>query len=96
MGSVASPGRENGGRMATKPDSTPLTREEAWQMYLAKLEEEGNYFTVTKEEEEEEQVCSCPECCVSKVLNFMYISHESKILGIVPSSLLSGFRGIKT
>ena len=38
-----------------------LSREEAWQMYLAKLDEEANYFT---EEEPGKDICSCQQCVV--------------------------------
>ena len=41
-----------------------LTREEAWQMYFNKLDEEANYFTVT--EETEEDICTCSTCIVSR------------------------------
>ena len=44
-------------------DSYHLTREEAWQLYLTKLEEEANYLTVP--EEVEEDICTCPTCIVS-------------------------------
>jgi len=43
-----------------------LTREEAWALYLAKLEEEANYFTVPDtEQESQEEICTCPTCTAS-------------------------------
>ena len=43
-----------------------LSREEAWQLYLAKLDDEANYFTVSdKYESESEQLCTCQTCIVS-------------------------------
>jgi len=43
-----------------------LTREEAWALYLAKLEEEANYFTVPEtEQESQEEICTCPTCTAS-------------------------------
>ena len=42
-----------------------LTKEEAWQMYFNKLDEEANYFTVT--EETEEDICTCSTCIVSNL-----------------------------
>jgi len=43
-----------------------LTREEAWALYLAKLEEEANYFTVPETEQEtQEEICTCPTCTAS-------------------------------
>ena len=49
------------------PDETVLTREQAWQMYLEKLDEEANYFSVKDEEDEEEEegICTCVTCIVS-------------------------------
>ena len=46
-----------------------LTKEEAWQMYFNKLDEEANYFTVT--EETEEDICTCTTCIVS---NYVIVS----------------------
>ena len=40
-----------------------LSREEAWQMFLAKLDEEANYFSVT-EEEPGKGICACRQCVV--------------------------------
>ena len=45
-----------------------LTREEAWHLYLAKLEEEANYFSVS-DREEEPDICTCHTCVVSQELN---------------------------
>ena len=53
-------------------DSYHLTREEAWQLYLTKLEEEANYLTVP--EEAEEDICTCPTCIVSLKKHFMALS----------------------
>ena len=40
-----------------------LNREEAWQLYLNKLDEEANYFRVT-EEETDKDLCICASCVV--------------------------------
>ena len=40
-----------------------LNREEAWQLYLTKLDEEANYFRVT-EEETDKDLCICASCVV--------------------------------
>ena len=45
------------------PDCQPLSREEAWEFYLAKLDEEANYLTVPGEFKED--ICACPSCTVS-------------------------------
>ena len=42
-----------------------MSREEAWSLYLAKLEEEANYFTVPGQVEEREEICTCPKCTVT-------------------------------
>ena len=49
-----------------KYEETYLTREEAWQMYLAKLDKEANYFTAR--EEEEEDICTCSTCIVREFI----------------------------
>eukprot|EP00090_Calanus_glacialis_P006243 TRINITY_DN14888_c0_g1_i1.p1 TRINITY_DN14888_c0_g1~~TRINITY_DN14888_c0_g1_i1.p1 ORF type:complete len:169 (+),score=50.29 TRINITY_DN14888_c0_g1_i1:34-540(+) len=52
-----------------------LSREEAWQFYLAKLDEEANYLTVP--EEVEEDICTCPSCTASyEVLYEGYMLHS--------------------
>ena len=48
--------REEGGNHSLK-------REEAWQLYLTKLDEEANYFRVT-EEETDKDLCICASCVV--------------------------------
>ena len=53
-----------------------LTREEAWQMYFNKLDEEANYFTVT--EETEEDICTCSTCIVSREHIFKYVKISRK------------------
>merc|ERR1719233_332193 len=53
-----------------------LTREEAWQMYFNKLDEEANYFTVT--EETEEDICTCTTCIASYELLFAEYFNHSK------------------
>ena len=53
-------------------DSYHLTREEAWQLYLTKLEEEANYLTVP--EEVEEDICTCHTCIVSVIKHSMALS----------------------
>ena len=43
-----------------------LSREEAWQLYLMKMEEESNYLRV---EEEQDEICSCPQCIVRQLFS---------------------------
>jgi len=53
-----------------------LSREEAWQLYLMKMEEESNYLRV---EEEQDEICSCPQCIASyEALYSEYLSREAK------------------
>ena len=43
-------------------------------MYLNKLDEEANYFTV--KEEEEEDICTCSTCIVSSlIVRYLYMIH---------------------
>eukprot|EP00090_Calanus_glacialis_P006247 TRINITY_DN14888_c0_g1_i5.p1 TRINITY_DN14888_c0_g1~~TRINITY_DN14888_c0_g1_i5.p1 ORF type:complete len:181 (+),score=49.00 TRINITY_DN14888_c0_g1_i5:76-618(+) len=57
------------------PNCQPLSREEAWEFYLAKLDEEANYLTVP--EEVEEDICTCPSCTASyEVLYEGYMLHS--------------------
>ena len=49
-----------------------LTREEAWHLYLAKLEEEANYFSVS-DSSEETDICTCQTCIVSVRLDIGFI-----------------------
>ena len=55
-------------RRRRKKTECYLTREEAWEMYLAKMEEEANYFTVTDVDasESDADICTCQTCIVSK------------------------------
>ena len=57
-------------RKKRKLEETYLTREEAWQMYLNKLDEEANYFTV--KEEEDEDICTCYTCIVSEIFGDLF------------------------
>ena len=50
-------------RREEEVEERQLTREEAWHLYLAKLEEEANYFSVS-EREEEPDICTCHTCIV--------------------------------
>ena len=56
-------------RRKAKTPETPeysLSREEAWQLYLAKLDDEANYFTVGDNyEQDKEEICTCQTCIVS-------------------------------
>ena len=48
------------------PGEVYLSREEAWTLYLAKLEEEANYFSVGEPgAEAEPDICTCHTCIVS-------------------------------
>ena len=53
-------------RRVEEGEERQLTREEAWHLYLAKLEEEANYFSVS-EREEEPDICTCHTCIVSQI-----------------------------
>ena len=44
-----------------------LSREEAWSLYWAKLEEEANYFSVGDHGEAEPDICTCHTCIVSSI-----------------------------
>ena len=55
-------------RRVEEGEERQLTREEAWHLYLAKLEEEANYFSVS-DREEEPDICTCHTCVVSQELN---------------------------
>ena len=54
-------------RRRRKKTESYLTREEAWEMYLAKMEEEANYFTVTENDalDNDADICTCQTCIVS-------------------------------
>ena len=50
------------------PGEVYLSREEAWTLYLAKLEEEANYFSVGEPgAEAEPDICTCHTCIVSNI-----------------------------
>ena len=59
-----SPFRRRRRRRVEEVEERQLTREEAWHLYLAKLEEEANYFSVS-DREEELDICTCHTCIVS-------------------------------
>ena len=61
-----SPFRRRRRRRVEEVEERQLTREEAWHLYLAKLEEEANYFSVS-EREEEPDICTCHTCIVSQI-----------------------------
>ena len=50
---------------AVSPGEVYLSREEAWALYLAKLEEEANYFSVEDSVEPDNDICTCRTCIVS-------------------------------
>ena len=50
---------------AVSPGEVYLSREEAWALYLAKLEEEANYFSVEDSVEPDNDICTCDTCIVS-------------------------------
>ena len=50
---------------AVSPGEVYLSREEAWALYLAKLEEEANYFSVGDSVEPDSDICTCHTCIVS-------------------------------
>ena len=59
-----SPFRRRRRRRVEEVEERQLSREEAWHLYLAKLEEEANYFSVSDSSEETE-LCTCQTCIVS-------------------------------
>ena len=61
-----SPFRRRRRRRVEEVEERQLSREEAWHLYLAKLEEEANYFSVS-ESSEETELCTCQTCIVSGV-----------------------------
>ena len=54
-----------------------LSRGEAWQFYLDKLDEEANYLTV--KEEVEEDICTCPSCTVSDGKCYKFTDSNSSL-----------------
>ena len=54
-----------------------LTREEAWHLYLNKLEEEANYFSVS-DNSDEPDICTCNTCIVRTglVRTFYWVSNN--------------------
>ena len=53
-------------RRTRRPEESQLSREEAWSLYWAKLEEEANYFSVgDTAEDEDTDICTCHTCIVS-------------------------------
>jgi hypothetical protein len=67
-----SPFRRRNKDQKAKIEETYLTTEEAWQMYLNKLDEEANYFTVG-DEEADADICTCTTCVVSMMSDFRYM-----------------------
>ena len=60
---------------AVSPGEVYLSREEAWALYLTKLEEEANYFSVGDSVEPDNDICTCHTCIVSiGVINHSYDS----------------------
>ena len=60
---------------AVSPGEVYLSREEAWALYLTKLEEEANYFSVGESVEPDNDICTCHTCIVSiGVINHSYNS----------------------
>ena len=56
-------------------------------MYLAKLEEEANYFTVS-ENEPETDICTCHTCIVSsKMKQGLYLQYETIFCIILMANL---------
>ena len=54
-------------RKTRRPEESQLSREEAWSLYWAKLEEEANYFSVgDTAEDEDTDICTCHTCIVSE------------------------------
>jgi len=69
-------------RRRRKKTESYLTREEAWEMYLAKMEEEANYFTVTENDapDNDADICTCQTCIASyESLYNSYLSSSNNI-----------------
>ena len=60
MGTVPSALKEEAASSSAK---TAITREELLSLYILKLDEEANYFTVSPNSPEEE-MCDCAKCQV--------------------------------
>ena len=59
---------------AVSPGEVYLSREEAWALYMAKLEEEANYFSVGDSVEPDTDICTCHTCIVSIDINHTNLS----------------------
>ena len=79
-----SPFRRRRRRRVEEVEERQLTREEAWHLYLAKLEEEANYFSVS-DREEEPDICTCHTCIVSNGWGEPFLSSPllSSVLSII-------------
>ena len=66
-----------------------LSREEAWSLYWAKLEEEANYFSVgDTAEDEDTDICTCHTCIVSEEqLSQNYVSGWGLFSFVSPANL---------
>ena len=68
---------------AVSPGEVYLSREEAWALYLAKLEEEANYFSVGDSVEPDSDICTCHTCIVSimmtSIIRIFSLEHKSAI-----------------
>ena len=67
---------------AVSPGEVYLSREEAWALYLAKLEEEANYFSVGDSVEPDSDICTCHTCIVSimtLIIRIFSLEHKSAI-----------------
>ena len=72
---------------AVSPGEVSLSREEAWALYLAKLEEEANYFSVGDSVESDTDICTCHTCIVS-ILRIQYFRHLEAGISFVSASCL--------
>ena len=76
-------------RKTRRPEESQLSREEAWSLYWAKLEEEANYFSVgDTAEDEDTDICTCHTCIVSEEqLSQNYVSGWGLFSVVSPANL---------
>ena len=64
---------------AVSPGEVSLSREEAWALYMAKLEEEANYFSVGDSVESDTDICTCHTCIVS-IMRLQYLDIQGLVV----------------
>ena len=72
---------------AVSPGEVYLSREEAWALYLAKLEEEANYFSVGDSVEPDSDICTCHTCIVS-MMTLRHLEADISFVSVISRSPL--------